>query len=77
MLLKVQVSVSLGIALGLVAVLFISLGFWLQQRWLPQKEAAAYLDRSLGLQQRLVTAEEFAKAPGRSARPRWCRRRAG
>jgi len=67
MLLKVQAPASLGVALGLVAALFISLGFWLKHRWMPQKQAAAYLDLHLGLQQRLVTAEEFANTPGRSA----------
>lgn len=66
-LLKVSALASVSLAAGLVAVLFAALSFWLRKRWLPRKEAAAYLDRSLGLEQRLVTAEEFSESPKSSA----------
>lgn len=44
-------------AAGMLAALFV----WLRKRWMDRKGLAAFLDNSLGLEQRLVTAEEFAK----------------
>ena len=38
------------------------LGWWLRQRWISTQGAAAHLDEALGLQQRLITAEECAHA---------------
>jgi len=38
------------------------LGWWLRRHWLSGGRAAAHLDRELGLQQRLLTAEQFATA---------------
>jgi hypothetical protein len=35
---------------------------WARRRWIAREGAASMLDRTLGLQQRLVTAEEFARA---------------
>ncbi|MBI3330511.1 MAG: hypothetical protein HYZ96_00195 [Candidatus Omnitrophica bacterium] len=46
--------------LGLAAAA--SLGGWLRRRWMSRQGGAAYLDRTLRLQQRLITAEEFAHA---------------
>jgi len=46
--------------LGLAAAA--SLGGWLRLRWMSRQGGAAYLDRTLRLQQRLITAEEFAHA---------------
>ena len=37
------------------------LGIWAYRRWPSRRASAAYLDRALGLKQRLVTAEEFSR----------------
>ena len=34
--------------------------WWLRHRWISRRNASAFLDHTLGLQQRLITAEEFA-----------------
>ncbi len=51
---------SLGIPAALVLVLAVGLAWWLRRRWIPRHDAAHYLDQALGLQQRLMTAAEFA-----------------
>jgi hypothetical protein len=48
-----------GLVLGVMGC---GLGWWLRRHWLSGRRAAAFLDRELGLEQRLVTAEEFAAA---------------
>lgn len=53
---------ALAAAVGLLA-----MGWWLRRRWVPARASAAYLDQTFGLQQRLVTAAEFAEAG--SAKP--------
>ncbi len=47
---------SLTALIGLAAA-----GWWLRKRWMSGGDAARQLDQALGLDQRLVTAEEFAK----------------
>ena len=47
-------------ALALVAAS--SLASWLRRRWISREGSAAHLDEAFGLQQRLVTAEQFAGA---------------
>ena len=53
-------AVGVPSLLGLAAA--VALSGWLRRRWLSRQGGAAYLDRVLGLQQRLITAEEFAHA---------------
>ena len=38
----------------------LALGWWLRRRWVPARAGAVYLDQTFGLEQRLVTAAEFA-----------------
>lgn len=52
----------IGVPVLLVAATAGAITWWLKRRWISSHGAAALLDRSLGLQQRLVTAEEFAHA---------------
>jgi hypothetical protein len=49
-----------GIAGALALVAIATLGWWGRHRWIDADETAAHLDRALGLQQRLMTAAEFA-----------------
>ncbi|PIQ83843.1 MAG: hypothetical protein COV75_05125 [Candidatus Omnitrophica bacterium CG11_big_fil_rev_8_21_14_0_20_63_9] len=44
-----------------------ALGWWLRRAWMPRQKAAAFLDERFGLQQRLITAEEFAQAESQPA----------
>ena len=53
---------SLGVVSVAGALVSAGLLWWLRRRWISRQNAAAYLDRTLGLQQRLITAEEFAAA---------------
>ena len=46
------------------------LGWWLRHHWLSSHGGAAFLDRTLGLQERLVTAEEFSHATQAPTRQR-------
>lgn len=39
-----------------------SIAWWVRRRWISPGSAASYLDRTLDLQQRLLTAAEFAQA---------------
>jgi len=58
-------SAGLPVTLALLA---IGLLVWrLRRRWLFAATAIAQLDRALGLQQRLITAEEFARAQEKPA----------
>lgn len=52
-----------GVPAAVAIVTGASLGWWAYSRWPSRRAGAAYLDRLLGLKQRLVTAEEFAGAP--------------
>ncbi len=45
---------------GLGGLTVLALGWWVHRRWISPRATAAHLDRALGLQQRLVTAAEFA-----------------
>ena len=56
-----------GVPAAVAIVTGASLGWWTHSRWLSRRASAAYLDRLLGLKQRLVTAEEFAGAPNAPA----------
>jgi len=58
---------AIGLPAALAAAFTGGLGWWMRRHWLSPRAAAAHLDRVLGLQQRLITAEEFAQAPHRSA----------
>lgn len=40
-----------------------ALGWWMHRAWMPRRRVVAFLDEQLGLQQRLITASEFAEAP--------------
>ena len=51
---------SLGAPMALAAAVAVGLGWWVRRHWLSPRVGAAYLDQLLDLQQRLVTAEEFA-----------------
>ncbi|MBI4343087.1 MAG: hypothetical protein HY599_06940 [Candidatus Omnitrophica bacterium] len=53
--------IGLPAAIGLAA--SGALVWWLRKRWLSSSTSVAYLDERLGLQQRLVTAAEFAGRP--------------
>ena len=59
-LLHVPSSWSVGAPAILAAAAVASLGWWVRRHWLSFHQGAAYLDQRFGLQQRLVTAEEFA-----------------
>ncbi len=56
-----------GVPAAVIIVTGASLGWWTHSRWPSRRASAAYLDRVLGLKQRLVTAEEFAGAPNAPA----------
>lgn len=51
-------SMGLPVVIGIAGVFFLCR--WISQRWIARNSAPAYLDRTLKLQQRLVTAAEFA-----------------
>ena len=53
---------AVGVSAAIAVLLAGSLAWWLRRCWITAQGAAAHLDRTLGLQQRLVTAEEFAGA---------------
>ena len=53
-------SVGLPAGLGLAAAA--GLAWWLSRHWMSRRGGVRYLDRALDLQQRLITAEEFASA---------------
>ena len=53
---------SVGLPVGLACGVTVSLAWWVRQHWFSPHSAAAHLDDVLGLQQRLVTAEEFARS---------------
>ena len=61
-----RLQVSPAWAIGVPSLLGVAaaaaLAVWLRRRWMARRGGAAFLDRTLGLQQRLVTAEEFADA---------------
>ncbi|MBI4341279.1 MAG: hypothetical protein HY598_03260 [Candidatus Omnitrophica bacterium] len=57
----------LGLPLALAAGLLIAQAVWLRRQWMDRRKAAAFLDRALSLQQRLITAEEFSRRPGASS----------
>lgn len=58
-------SLSLGIPIVLAVLAAGILAWWICRRWISPKASVSYLDRALGLQQRLVTVEEM----GRLAQP--------
>jgi len=60
--LQVSPAWALGVPSLLGVVAAAALVVWLRRRWMARRGGAAFLDRTLGLQQRLVTAEEFADA---------------
>lgn len=55
-------AITIGLPLSLWLVIVSALAAWAYRHWLSQRMAAARLDKALGLQQRLVTAEEFAQS---------------
>ena len=57
----------LGVPAAVAIATGASLGWWAHARWPSRRASAAYLDRLLGLKQRLVTAEEFSGAPNAPA----------
>lgn len=52
-------SIGLPVLLGISGLFFLCR--WISHRWISRNAAPAYLDRTLKLQQRLVTVAEFAK----------------
>ena len=58
-LLHVPSRWSVGAPAVLAAAAVVSLGWRVRRHWLSFHQGAAYLDQRFGLQQRLVTAEEF------------------
>lgn len=53
---------SAGVPGGLGLAAAGGLVWWLRRNWISRRGGVTYLDRALGLQQRLITAEEFASA---------------
>ena len=51
-----------GVPAALAAATGAGVGWWGYRHWPSRRASAAYLDRLLGLKQRLITAEEFATA---------------
>ena len=62
-LLQVPWALCLGVPVGIGVLAVSGVAWWLRRRWISPSSSAAYLDQTLGLQQRLVTAAEFAQAP--------------
>ena len=54
---RLRAGLPAGAALAGLA----ALAWWLKRRWISPEQSAASLDRTLGLQDRLVTVAEFAK----------------
>lgn len=53
---------AIGIPLGVGLVAAAGLAVWLKRRWISRQASAAFLDRTLGLEERLTTAMEFDRA---------------
>ena len=66
-MLRLVAGWRLGVPAAVAVVTGASLVWWAHSRWPSRRASAAYLDRLLGLKQRLVTAEEFANAPNAPA----------
>lgn len=60
--LRVPPAWRIGLLLCSAVAGALALGWWLRRRWVPIHAGAAHLDQAFGLQQRLVTASEFAAA---------------
>ena len=58
--LRVPVVWRVGAPAMLALSSLLALAWWLRKRWVSVRASAAYLDQTFGLQQRLITAEEFA-----------------
>ena len=55
------ISLSLGIPMALGMLAAVGLAWWTRRRWIAPNASASYLDRALGLQQRLITVEEIGR----------------
>lgn len=64
---RVSPVFSVGLPAVLALAVIATLAWSLRRHWAFRRGGAAHLDRALGLEQRLVTAEEFAHAPQQPA----------
>lgn len=58
---RVQPVWRIGIVSGIGGSVLAILSWWLRRAWLSPRASAAHLDDTLGMEQRLITAEEFAR----------------